>query len=206
MYPRYLDPPYQRQDIVISLKKNVAATNLYTVDDIITHSREMEMLKERIPMVADTDSTVLIYGETGTGKEMVAQSIHTSSRRRGHKFISQNCAAIPAQPAGEHSVRHRPGQLTRGRKTSRGSLRLHTAARSFSTRSTRWKKACSPKILKAIEEKQVTRLGGYEPIKTDVKIISAINSDPLKCVKRGASGTTLLPPQRCAAQHTAAQT
>ena len=93
---RYLDPPYQRQDIVISVKKNVAATNLYSVDDIITHSREMEMLKERIVMVADTDSSVLIYGETGTGKEMVAQSIHTSSKRRGHKFISQNCAAIPA--------------------------------------------------------------------------------------------------------------
>ena len=52
---RYLDPPYQRQDIVISVKKNVAATNLYSVDDIITHSREMEMLKERIVMVADTD-------------------------------------------------------------------------------------------------------------------------------------------------------
>lgn len=56
----------------------------------------MELLKERIAMVADTDSSVLIYGETGTGKEMVAQSIHTSSKRRGHKFISQNCAAIPA--------------------------------------------------------------------------------------------------------------
>lgn len=181
---RYLDPPYQRQDIVISLKKNVAATNLYTVDDIITHSREMEMLKERIPMVADTDSTVLIYGETGTGKEMVAQSIHTSSRRRGHKFISQNCAAIPANLLESILFGTVRGSYT-GAENKPGLFEVAHGGTLFLDEINSMEKSVQSKILKAIEEKQVTRLGGYEPIKTDVKIISAINSDPLKCVEEG---------------------
>lgn len=181
---RYLDPPYQRQDIVISLKKNVAATNLYTIDDIITHSREMEMLKERIPMVADTDSTVLIYGETGTGKEMVAQSIHTSSRRRGHKFISQNCAAIPANLLESILFGTVRGSYT-GAENKPGLFEVAHGGTLFLDEINSMEKSVQSKILKAIEEKQVTRLGGYEPIKTDVKIISAINSDPLKCVEEG---------------------
>ncbi len=92
---RYIDSPYQRQDISLSLKESVEKKNLYAVDDIVTNSRSMELIKERIPMIADTDSSVLIYGETGTGKELVAQSIHTASKRRNKKFVSQNCAAIP---------------------------------------------------------------------------------------------------------------
>lgn len=181
---RYLDPPYQRQDIVISVKKNVAATNLYSVDDIITHSREMEMLKERIVMVADTDSSVLIYGETGTGKEMVAQSIHTSSKRRGHKFISQNCAAIPANLLEGILFGTVKGSYT-GAENKPGLFEVANGGTLFLDEINSMEKSIQPKILKAIEEKQVTRLGGYEPIKTDVKIISAINCDPIKCVEEG---------------------
>ena len=61
---RYIDSPYQRQDISLSLKESVEKKNLYAVDDIVTNSRSMELIKERIPMIADTDSSVLIYGET----------------------------------------------------------------------------------------------------------------------------------------------
>ena len=161
---RYLDPPYQRQDIVISVKKNVAATNLYSVDDIITHSREMEMLKERIVMVADTDSSVLIYGETGTGKEMVAQSIHTSSKRRGHKFISQNCAAIPANLLEGILFGTVKGSYT-GAENKPGLFEVANGGTLFLDEINSMEKSIQPKILKAIEEKQVTRLGGYEPIK-----------------------------------------
>lgn len=180
---RYLDPPYQRQDIVISVKKNVAATNLYSIDDIITHSREMELLKERIAMVADTDSSVLIYGETGTGKEMVAQSIHTSSKRRGHKFISQNCAAIPANLLEGILFGTVKGSYT-GAENKPGLFEVANGGTLFLDEINSMEKSIQPKILKAIEEKQVTRLGGYEPIKTDVKIISAINCDPIKALRR----------------------
>ena len=93
---RYIDPGFEKKEIALSLKKENVKKTLYTVDDIITQSQTMELIKERISMIADTDSSVLIAGETGTGKELVAQSVHTSSKRKNEKFISQNCAAIPS--------------------------------------------------------------------------------------------------------------
>lgn len=92
---RYIDSDIERQDIVLQIKEADDVKTMYTIDDIVTSSMQMEIIKERIGMIADTDSSVLIYGETGTGKELVAQSIHTSSKRKNRRFVSQNCASIP---------------------------------------------------------------------------------------------------------------
>ena len=73
----------------------VEKDKLYGIDDIKGTSKEIERLKFKIRRVADTDSTVLIYGETGTGKELVAEAIHSTGKRKNKKFVSQNCAAIP---------------------------------------------------------------------------------------------------------------
>ena len=181
---RYIDSPFERQDIVLSIKDNVTSENLYSVDDIITSSREMEIIKERIPMIADTDSSVLIYGETGTGKELVAQSIHTSSKRRNKRFISQNCAAIPANLLESILFGTVKGSYT-GAENKPGLFEIANGGTLFLDEINSMEKSVQAKILKAIEEKQVVRLGGYEPIKTDVKIVSAINQDPIKCVEEG---------------------
>ena len=93
---RWVDDEFSRKDIPLSLKEAGAQSErLYTVDDIITCSPQMKEIKERISRVAATDSSVLIYGKTGTGKELVAQSIHTAGHRKKNHFVSQNCAAIP---------------------------------------------------------------------------------------------------------------
>lgn len=181
---RYIDSPFERQDIVLSIKDNVTSGNLYSVDDIITSSREMEIIKERIPMIADTDSSVLIYGETGTGKELVAQSIHTSSKRRNKRFISQNCAAIPANLLESILFGTVKGSYT-GAENKPGLFEIANGGTLFLDEINSMEKSVQAKILKAIEEKQVVRLGGYEPIKTDLKIVSAINQDPIKCVEEG---------------------
>ncbi|MFR9299325.1 sigma-54 interaction domain-containing protein [Emergencia timonensis] len=178
---RYIDSPYQRQDISLSLKESVEKKNLYAVDDIVTNSRSMELIKERIPMIADTDSSVLIYGETGTGKELVAQSIHTASKRRNKKFVSQNCAAIPGNLLESILFGTTKGSYT-GAENKPGLFEIASGGTLFLDEINSMEISVQPKILKAIEEKQVVRLGGYEPIKTDIKIVSAVNENPLQCI------------------------
>jgi arginine utilization regulatory protein len=181
---RYVDSPYERQNITIKPKKNISIKSLYTLDDIITSSQSMELIKERIPMVADTDSSVMIYGETGTGKELVAQSIHTCSKRRNKRFISQNCAAIPGNLLESILFGTTKGSYT-GAENKPGLFEIANGGTLFLDEINSMGISVQSKILKAIEEKQVVRLGGYEPIKTDVKIISAVNEPPLQCVDAG---------------------
>ncbi len=141
----------------------------------------MELIKERIPMIADTDSSVLIYGETGTGKELVAQSIHTASKRRNKKFVSQNCAAIPGNLLESILFGTTKGSYT-GAENKPGLFEIASGGTLFLDEINSMEISVQPKILKAIEEKQVVRLGGYEPIKTDIKIVSAVNENPLQCI------------------------
>ncbi len=178
---RYLDSPYERQNIALTLRDANTSGAYYTVDDIITNSQSMMMIKERIRMVADTDSSVLIYGETGTGKELVAQSIHTSSCRRKKKFVSQNCAAIPANLLESILFGTTKGSYT-GAENRPGLFEIANGGTLFLDEINSMEMSVQAKILKAIEEKRVTRLGGLEPIPIEVKIVSAVNENPIKCI------------------------
>ena len=179
---RYIDPDYERQNIKISQKDTNNVKKLYTIDDIITNSASMEIMKEKIPMIASTDSSVLIYGETGTGKELIAQSIHTSSKRKSKKFISQNCAAIPTNLLEGILFGTTKGSYT-GAEDRPGLFEAANGGTLFLDEINSMELSVQSKILKAIEEKKVTRIGGFDPIKTDIKIITAVNRNPLECVQ-----------------------
>lgn len=181
---RYIDFPYERQDITLELKETAAVESLYTLDDIITSSQEMELVKERIRMIADTDSSVLIYGETGTGKELAAQSIHTCSHRRKKRFISQNCAAIPSNLLESILFGTVKGSYT-GAENRPGLFEVASGGTLFLDEINSMEISVQAKILKAIEEKKVTRIGGIETIPIDVKIVSAINQNPMECISLG---------------------
>lgn len=179
---RYIDSEYERKNITLSLKDNEDKKSLYTLDDIITNSKSMELVKDKIPMIADTDSSVLIYGETGTGKELVAQSIHTCSSRRDKRFVSQNCAAIPGNLLESILFGTVKGSYT-GAENKPGLFEIASGGTLFLDEINSMEIGVQAKILKAIEEKQVCRIGGYDPVKINVKIVSAVNENPMKCVE-----------------------
>lgn len=181
---RYLDAEYERQDITLSTKENASVKDLYSIDDIITGSQSMELIKSRIPLISETDSSVLIYGETGTGKELIAQSIHTSSHRKDKSFISQNCAAIPSNLLESILFGTVKGSYT-GAENKPGLFELANGGTLFLDEINSMEISVQAKILKAIEEKKVTRLGGLKSIKINVKIITATNENPIECVKCG---------------------
>lgn len=181
---RYMDSAYERQDITLELKDKSEEKALYTVDDIITSSQQMELIKERICMIADTDSSVLIVGATGTGKELVAQSIHTSSCRRKKRFVSQNCAAIPANLLESILFGTVKGSYT-GAENRPGIFEIANGGTIFLDEINSMEISVQAKILKAIEEKKITRIGGVAPIPIDVKIVSAINENPIDCMEAG---------------------
>ena len=179
---RYIDPNVERKNITLSIKDKEDEKSLYTLNDIITNSMSMELIKEKIHLIADTDSSVLIYGETGTGKELVAQSIHTCSSRRAKRFVSQNCAAIPGNLLESILFGTTKGAYT-GAENKPGLFEIANGGTLFLDEINSMEIGVQAKILKAIEEKQISRIGGYSPIKTDVKIVSAVNENPIKCVE-----------------------
>lgn len=156
----------------------------YILDDIISVSASMDLLKRRIIKLSDTDSTVMIYGETGTGKELVAQAIHANGRRSGKRFLSQNCAAIPENLL--ESILF--GTVRGGYTDAENRMGLFEAASGgtlFLDEINSMNISVQAKILKAIEEQKILRIGASEEIPIDVRVIAAMNADPWKCVEDG---------------------
>jgi len=179
---KYLQEPFARSEIVLDIKEKDDFSTRYTLDDIKGCSESIEYLKAKIRMVANTDSSVLIYGETGVGKELVAQSLHDLSSRRNKRFVSQNCAAIPESLLESILFGTVKGAYT-GAENRPGLFEVAKGGTLFLDEINSMDIGVQAKILKAIEEKEITRIGGTTPIKTDVRIISAINENPLEAVK-----------------------
>jgi len=157
-----------------TLRKN---NTIYTIDDIITENTAMKEIKSRIERIAKTDSTVLIYGKTGTGKELVAQAIHNLSDRCHRPFISQNCAAIPGTLLESILFGTVKGSFT-GAEDHKGIFEQAEGGTLFLDEINSMDISIQVKILKAIEEKNIRRVGGSKNISLDVRIISAINKNP----------------------------
>ncbi|WZL73717.1 sigma 54-interacting transcriptional regulator [Clostridiaceae bacterium 35-E11] len=172
----------ERKHIVVPGNHDKEKEGLYHLEDIITKSAAMKVAKSKIIKVANTDSPVLIYGETGTGKELFAQAIHTYSSRNNKKFVSQNCAAIPSSLLESILFGTVKGSYT-GAENRRGLFEVANGGTLFLDEINSMELNMQTKILKAIEEKKITRVGSTEPIYVDIKIISAVNENPLVCVK-----------------------
>jgi transcriptional regulator with GAF, ATPase, and Fis domain len=150
---------------------------------LIGGSPVIEALRSTIRRVADTDLAVLIQGENGTGKEVVAQAIHYGSRRRGRPFIAVNCAAIPETLAESELFGHEKGAFTDAREARAGKFELATGGTLFLDEIGDLSLGCQAKLLRVLEEKVLVRVGGSTPITTDTRVLTATNQNLAEMVR-----------------------
>ncbi len=144
---------------------------------LIGESPTVEALRSIIRRVADTDLAVLILGENGTGKEVVAQSIHYLSRRRDQPFVAVNCAAIPETLAESELFGHEKGAFTDAHEARQGKFELAAGGTLFLDEIGDLSLSGQAKLLRVIEEKVLVRVGGSTPIHTDARLLAATNQN-----------------------------
>ncbi len=152
-------------------------------DEIVGESTGLRHVLSDIETVAPTPATVLIQGETGTGKELLARAIHRLSPRKDRTFIKVNCAAIPAGLLESELFGHEKGAFTGAIARKIGRLELAHEGTLFLDEVGDLPLDLQPKLLRAIQEREIERLGGTRPIKVDVRLIAASNRDLAKMVE-----------------------
>jgi transcriptional regulator with GAF, ATPase, and Fis domain len=146
-------------------------------EDIVGESAGLRHVLKEIETVAPTDATVLIQGETGTGKELLARAIHRLSGRSEHTFIKLNCAAIPAGLLESELFGHEKGAFTGAIARKMGRLELAHEGTLFLDEVGEMPLDLQPKLLRALQEREIERLGGTRPISVNVRLIAATNRD-----------------------------
>ncbi len=158
----------------------------YGLDNLIASSQAMERLKDTIRRVAQSSSTVLIRGETGTGKELVAHALHLESARRYGPFIKVNCAAIPDNLLESELFGYEEGAFTGAKKGGQqGKFELADKGTIFLDEIGDLSLPLQAKLLRVLQEREVERLGSPKPRKVDVRVIAATNKNLEDLIKRG---------------------
>jgi PAS domain S-box-containing protein len=157
----------------------------YSFEDLIGKSAAMQRLFELIPRVADSSSSVVIEGETGTGKELVARAIHNLSPRRDAPFVAVNCGALPDTLLESELFGHKAGAFTDARQDKPGRFQLADGGTIFLDEIADVSQAMQVRLLRVLQEGQVEPLGAVQPVPVDVRVISATNRPLSTLVKQG---------------------
>ncbi|MGO9114945.1 MAG: sigma 54-interacting transcriptional regulator [Thermoguttaceae bacterium] len=171
-------------------RQKLMAANRQIVDQaaegvrLIGECPAIQSLRSIIRRVAETDLAVLINGENGTGKEVVAQSIHYLSHRRGQPFIALNCAAIPDTLAESELFGHEKGAFTDAHESKPGKFELASGGTLFLDEIGDLSLNCQAKLLRVLEEKVMVRVGGSAPIATDARVLAATNQKLAEMVQQ----------------------
>ena len=152
-------------------------------EDIVGESAGLRQVLKEIETVAPTNATVLIQGETGTGKELLARSIHRLSPRHERTFIKLNCAAIPAGLIESELFGHEKGAFTGAIARKVGRLELAHEGTLFLDEVGEMPLDLQPKLLRALQEREIERVGGTRPIPVDIRLIAATNRDLAQMVQ-----------------------
>ncbi len=195
----YINKPFKIDEILLTIEKALAERRLrhevatlrqelrtrYHFENLIGKSRAMQEVFGLIEQVAGSRSTVMVYGKSGTGKELVAKAIHYNSPRSAKAFVAVNCAAIPAELLESELFGHEKGAFTGAIATKVGKFELATGGTLFLDEIGHMRLDLQAKILRALQEREIERVGGTRTIKIDVRILAATNRDLRKAIEEG---------------------
>jgi len=179
----FLTKPFDSDDLLGAIQQAVSGTHSEELEtkidcaDMVGESRALRSIIDSIQMVAPTDSTVLIYGETGTGKEVIAKEIHRRSRRADQPLIRVNCASIPKELYESEFFGHVKGAFTGAFKDRVGRFEAANGGTLFLDEVGEIPLDLQSKLLRALQERQYERLGDDRTKKVDVRIVAATNRD-----------------------------
>ncbi|MFA7158444.1 MAG: sigma-54 dependent transcriptional regulator [Kiritimatiellia bacterium] len=186
----YITKPFKVDELLITVQRAIEynktinenidlkaqLTGKYRFENIIAESRSMRNVCEMIDRVAPTDATVLIYGESGTGKELVAQAIHSYSSRKNKKFLPLNCAALPEPLLESELFGHVKGAFTGASTDKTGLFEVANTGTIFLDEIDSMPLSIQAKLLRVLQDKQIRRVGGNDPITVDVRVLASTNT------------------------------
>ncbi len=174
---------FQDLSQIEQLQKELTAR--YSFEDIVGRSAAMRELFSLLPQVADSDSTVLVEGPSGTGKELVARAIHNLSPRKWKRFVALNCGALPDTLLESELFGHKAGAFTDARKDKPGRFALADGGTIFLDEIGDISPAMQVRLLRVLQERHIEPLGSIEPVPVDVRVLAATNRDLAKLVRTG---------------------
>jgi DNA-binding NtrC family response regulator len=196
----YVSKPFKIEEMLLTVEKALEERRLrhevralrqevrtrYHFENILGKSRAMQEVFGLIEQVAPSRSTVMVYGKSGTGKELVAKAIHYNSPRASKPFVAVNCAAIPSELLESELFGHEKGSFTGAIATKVGKFELANGGSLLLDEISSMRLDLQAKILRALQEREIERVGGTRTIKIDVRIIAATNRELKQAVDQGA--------------------
>jgi DNA-binding NtrC family response regulator len=168
----------------IALREEIVRTSMF--EEIVGESPALQTVLARVTKVAPTDSSVLVTGETGTGKELIARAIHNRSQRAARAFVSVNCAAIPTTLISSELFGHEKGAFTGATQRRLGRFELAEGGTIFLDEVGELPPETQIALLRVLQEREFERIGGNKVIRANVRVIAATNRDLQQLIEEGA--------------------
>ena len=168
----------------VALREEIDKASMF--EEIVGESPALQTVLTRVAKVAPTDSTVLITGETGTGKELIARAIHKRSHRSAHAFVSVNCAVVPPSLIASELFGHEKGAFTGATQRRIGRFELAERGTLYLDEVGELPPETQVALLRVLQEREFERIGGSKPIRADVRVVAATNRDLQKAINAGS--------------------
>ncbi|MDO9365918.1 MAG: sigma-54 dependent transcriptional regulator [Methylotenera sp.] len=192
----YILRPFDLEELEVAIKRALSFARLVIENQFLREEKSpytgligsspvMQQLQQSISQVAPEKATVLVAGETGTGKELVARAVHAGSPRSDALFVAVNCAAIPHEMLESELFGHEKGAFTGAIKERIGKFELADGGTLFLDEVTEMPMQLQAKLLRALQENVIERVGGSRPISVDIRVIAATNRNPRDAIKEG---------------------